>query len=88
MIKEKGFEIIIASLPEYHRLVAEIYFNGKFFALLSNESPSAGFELKTPEPNNSQDFITRTIPLDGFVEILKRASQALNQQQADDRSFL
>jgi len=38
MVAGKGFEILLASPPDYDELVAEIYYDGRFAALIRQEA--------------------------------------------------
>ena len=44
-------EVKVASLPTYDRLVSEIYLEGKFIALITEESPNV-FRLEADEKLN------------------------------------
>lgn len=77
VLKKKGFEILIASPHDYERLVAEIYCDGKFVALLSQEGSSGRFDLETPGPNLKEDQITRKVDLMGFKTALDLACKKL-----------
>ena len=41
-----GFEVMIADDPDYEKLIAEIYFQGEFLAILSQERGSELLEVK------------------------------------------
>ena len=82
MLTDRGFEIQIASLPEYEKLVAEVYYDGKFFALLSNEGTSEQFVLETPGPNLKEDQIIRKVDLLGLKLALDLACKKLKGEAA------
>ena len=76
MIKGKGFEMLIASPSEYKELVAEIYYEGKFVALVSQESHEI-FNLETPPANLVEEQINRKINWEGFQAIVEEACKRL-----------
>ena len=47
-MQNKGFEVVLASPPEYERLTAEIFFDGKFIALVNQECGLDRLELEIP----------------------------------------
>lgn len=70
---QKEFSIVLSSDLSYEKLVAEIYFNGKFVALVSQEQgidhPMIEFACETDDRN----LVERKVPFDGFVEVLDAA---------------
>jgi len=74
-MKQHGFEITVASLPEYERLVAEIYCDGLFFALISQEGAEGVFQVETPDAGLS--LITRRVELEGFLRAIEHAREKL-----------
>ena len=77
MLKNNGFEIIVASPPEYDRLVAEIFFAGKFFALVSQERGCDSYDIETPGINLDEGQIVRKVDLEEFLKTIKEACQRL-----------
>jgi hypothetical protein len=68
-------EIILASLPEYERPVAEIYFGGKFVALLASDSGKVVIE--TPGPGLDESTVLHRIELGDFLHAVDRARRRL-----------
>jgi len=75
----KGFEIIIASLPGYNSVVAEIYYNNLFIALISQEKEGV-FVLETPGPELDQNQLLRKINWMEFRNIADTACKKLNSK--------
>jgi hypothetical protein len=81
MLKNVGFEILLASLPEYNWLVAEVYYDGKFVALVNQERGPRLFEVEMPGCNLVESRVLRRVDLDGFVTSLMTACQRLSQNR-------
>jgi hypothetical protein len=82
MLKRKGFETILASPPDYDRLVAEIYYEGLFVALVSQERGNGLFDIETPGPNLIEKKIMRKVDADGFRKAVEEACQRLGGKKA------
>lgn len=77
MIKDQGFDMLLASPHDYQRLVAEIYYDGKFLALVSHERSPDEFDVETPGVECVQSMVTRKVDLQGFIDMLEKARQWL-----------
>jgi hypothetical protein len=77
------FNITVASLPGYDELVAEIYINGRFIALLSQE---AGPEKTEIEFANSKVGTTLQLSLATFEKALFEARRQLFELRKTDTS--
>lgn len=77
MVAGIGFETVVASPSDYERLVAEIYYNGKFVALVSQEKEVGNFEIEFPDPNVTQNEIVRKVALEGFQQAVEVACRRL-----------
>ena len=75
--KNKGFEVMLASPPEYEELTAEIYLDGKFIALVNRERGLDELEIETPGNDLDENQITRKVDLSGFLEAIEVASKRL-----------
>ena len=73
MINKQGFETVIASPPAYNQLVAEVYYNGLFVALVSQERGPGVFDIETPSPEELEWAITHKVELDGFLTAIQEA---------------
>jgi hypothetical protein len=80
MLKNVGFETLLASPPEYNGLVAEIYYDGKFVALVSEERGPGLFEVETPGSGLVESRIRRRVDLPGFITALEAACHRLSQK--------
>ncbi len=68
-------QIILASLPNYDEVVAEIHFRGKFFAQLSCVNGKILLETAGPEFDHSA--ILHSIELSDFLRAVEVARQRL-----------
>ena len=80
MLKNDGFEILLASPPQYQELVAEIYYDGKFVALVNQEQGPGIFEVESPRGNMVESSIARRVDLRGFVSALEAACERLSRK--------
>jgi hypothetical protein len=83
MLRNIGFELLLASPPEYERLVAEIYYDGLFVALVSQERGPGLFEVEMPAANVVESEVIRRVDLPGFVAALEKAGQRLSDRSAE-----
>ena len=81
MLNGKGFEILIASPPNYDNLVAEIYFDGLFFALISQEKGPGVFEFETAGPDVIEQQVCRKVTLDELQEAIETAQKQLSNER-------
>ena len=64
-------EILISSDGNYHNLVAEIYIDGKYIALVSYDEDD-NFFVETPTMNRSnEEIITHKVEYNTFIELLE-----------------
>lgn len=82
MLKRKGFESVVASPPDYDRLVAEIYYDGLFVALVSQERGDGLFDIETPGPELVESRIVRKFDAVGFREAVEEACKRLQGKKA------
>jgi hypothetical protein len=76
-LKRKGFETVIASPPEYERLLAEIYYDGLFVAQISQERGEGVFDLETPGTDLVEEMVTRKVDLHELLRAVEEACQRL-----------
>ena len=81
LLKKKGFETVVASPPEYERLVAEIYYDGFFVAQISQERGEGVFDLETPGGDLVEQMVTRRVDLHGFLQAIEEACQRLRGER-------
>ncbi len=77
MLKRSGFEVLIASPPEYERLVAEVYFDGLFVAMVTQEKNDGSFELEMPGKVEVEELVIRRVDAFGFMSVLGKACDEL-----------
>ncbi len=80
MLNNEGFEILLASPPDYQELVAEIYCDGKFVALVNQEQGPGIFEVESPGGNMVESSIARRVDLRGFMSALEAACVRLSRK--------
>lgn len=73
----KNFEFVVASDVDYDKLIAEIYYNDKYVALINQDKGPDGITIEFPGPDQSLAAITRVVPLEEFVAALKHARNLL-----------
>ena len=81
MFTGKGFETVIASPPDYDKLVAEIYYNGLFVALVSQERAEGQFDIETPGADLIEEELIRKVDADGFTKAVEIACQRLRGEK-------
>jgi len=70
-------EILISSDGNYEYLVAEIYIEGKYIALVSYDEDH-NFFVETPTINRSnEEIITHKVEYNTFIELLEDAKNSL-----------
>ena len=73
-----NFNIVLASPSEHRELVAEIYIDGKFVALISEERGSGLFDLETPGAGLVETNVTRRVDLPRFMAAVEQACKQLS----------
>jgi hypothetical protein len=58
-------------------LVAEIYFDGRFVALISQERGLGLFDIEIPEPNLLENHVQRRVEWFGFRDMVDLACRRL-----------
>ena len=70
-------EILISSDSNYDNLVAEIYIDGKYIALVSYDEEH-NFFVETPTMNRSnEEIITHKVEYNTFIKLLEEAKNSL-----------
>ena len=73
-------EILISSDSNYDNLVAEIYIDGKYIALVSYDEDH-NFFVETPTMNRSnEEIITHKVEYNTFIELLEEAKNSLDEK--------
>ncbi|MCP5517101.1 MAG: hypothetical protein H7A45_07590 [Verrucomicrobiales bacterium] len=80
-LNASGYEVIIASPPEYEDLVAEIYCNGLFIAQLNREKGGEAIELEIADDTVDQSMVCRKVALTDFLDIVEVARQRLTGER-------
>jgi len=75
--KNQGFEVVLASPPDYEELTAEISFDGKFVALVSRERGIDQLEIEIPGLDLDENQIVRKVSLKGFLDAVEIACKRL-----------
>lgn len=74
---ESKLKIQICSDIDYNNLIAEIYFDEKFVALISQEDGVSNLKLEFPGLNQNEEAVIRKVDLDWFQEALLVAKKSL-----------
>jgi hypothetical protein len=67
------FEILISSNPNYEKLVAEIYLQGKFIALLNQDEGPEKIKIEFPSNDVDESLVLRHCYLKDLLEVLQEA---------------
>jgi len=76
MIKGKGFEIIISSDAQYENICSEIYFDGEFVAIITQEDGIENAIIEIDLPKNGSKW---TFNFSELIEILNNAKDSLRK---------
>ncbi|MBS1910960.1 MAG: hypothetical protein JST22_03145 [Bacteroidetes bacterium] len=76
-MRTKSFETVISSPADYDELVAEIYYDGLFVALVSQERGKGLFDIETPGSNVVEAEVLRRVDAEGFKRAVDEACQRL-----------
>jgi len=76
-MNNEDIEILLSSDINYKELVVEIFYNGKFIALINQDNGIDNLIIEFPNSNIKEDMISREISLDIFEEALKLAKNRL-----------
>jgi len=71
-------EILVSSDCHYEELVIEIYYKGKYVALLNQDNGLKDIRIEFPDERHiNKDLITNTVPLDIFEKAIRMAKKEL-----------
>jgi len=76
-MNNSGIEILLSSDSDYEELTAEIYFNGKFVALLNKDEGLDNLKVEFPGADVNQEMVLRNIDLATFEQGLNMAKKKL-----------
>ncbi|MBI5870840.1 MAG: hypothetical protein HZB44_07795 [Actinobacteria bacterium] len=74
---DEKFEIIIADDPEHEKVYAEIILEGKFLAIVSQESGPENLMVELPGLGLVESLVMRNLELDSFITVLDEAAAYL-----------
>lgn len=77
MTCHQRLEVLIASDVDYEQLIAEIYCDGKFVALLSQDKGPDHLEVVLPGAQANEAAVIRSVDLDWLKDALDRAKALL-----------
>lgn len=80
-MKEKGFDIIILSDTQYEELCAEIYFDGQFVAIITQEEGKENSIIEFDPPKSVLKWIFK---YSDFIDALKEAQNCLEKMKKSD----
>jgi len=78
-MKNVGIEILLCSDCDYEKLVAEIYYDGKFIALLNQDEGIDKIRIEFPGAVVLEEMVLRKMDLAVFEEGLALAKKILTQ---------
>ena len=78
-MKKVGIEILLCSDCDYEKLVAEIYYDGKFIALLNQDEGIDKIRIEFPGAVVLEEMVLRKMDLAVFEEGLALAKKRLTQ---------
>ncbi len=76
MNSPSSLTVTIASDTDYQQLVAEIYCDGKFVALISQDHGPDDLRLEFPT-NSDPSAVCRSVGLDWFLDAVQKAKEQL-----------
>lgn len=74
---QRKMDIRICSDLDYENLIAEIYCDGKFVALISHEGDASNLRIEFPGSDQNEEAIARQVDLDSFEQAVQEAKQKL-----------
>jgi len=69
----EGLRVQICSDVDYDNLIAEIYYRGKYVALISQENGPDKLVVEFPGPDMNEDVIIREVDFDWLLNALREA---------------
>ncbi len=76
-MSDSGIEILLSSDGDYEELTAEIFYNGKFIALLNQDEGVNNLKIEFPGTDVEEDMVLRKIDLATFEKGLELARQKI-----------
>jgi len=74
-MNDSGIKILLSSDSDYEELTAEIFYNGKFIALLNQDDGVENLRIEFPATNVEEDMVLRQIDLATFEKGLELAKK-------------
>lgn len=79
IVRNSGVEIQVCSDTDYDRLIAEVYIDGEFVCLLSQEKGPDHLMIEFPRSAASNPEFAATYSLSDFTEGVMRAKRELTK---------
>ena len=76
-MNDSGIEILLSSDSDYEELTAEIFFNGKFIALLNQDEGVENLRIEFPATDAKENMVLRHIDLATFEKGLELAKKKI-----------
>jgi hypothetical protein len=73
-----GYRIQICSDADYEQLIAEVYIDDRFVALVSHEDPTAEYFVEFPGPDQKEAAIVRKVKFSTLLAALAEARAKLD----------
>ncbi len=76
-MNDSGIEILLSSDSDYEELTAEIFYHGKFIALLNQDDGVENLRIEFPASDVEEDMVLRQIDLAAFEKGLELAKKKI-----------
>lgn len=73
-------KIVVCSDSDYERLIAEIYVDEKFVALVSQEEGAENFKIEFPGLDQNENAVCRVTDLKCFLDAVEAAKSELTRE--------
>ena len=76
-MSDSGIEILLSSDSDYEELTAEIFYNGKFIALLNQDDGVENLKIEFPSAELDENMVLRKIDLTILEQGLELAKKKI-----------
>jgi hypothetical protein len=83
-VVKEGFDFIFADDPEYEDLIAEIYFDGEFVALVNQEAGFDSLDIQLHSRKSGEPWHFKVNKFEGALEKVKRRLWELRKNAERD----
>lgn len=79
-MNDSKIRILLSSDSDYEKLIAEIYYEDKFIALLNQDEGLDSMKIEFPDLNVKENLVLRKVDLEIFEEALKEAKRKIKAE--------